>query len=164
MSRRCSVRRSVEAAGDILSRLINDPIYRVHLAARGNRQVVMIGYADSNKESGITASRWLLRKAQVAMQAACAASKVQLVVFTVVGIGQPGRQSHRSHRAQPADRGRGSPQVTEQGETINDRYGLQPIAVRTFEQGLNTQPGDAGKCRAIDPRWKMRWMLAMPAA
>jgi phosphoenolpyruvate carboxylase len=44
-------------------------LYRDHLAARGNCQVVMVGYADSNKESGITASRWLLRKAQAAMLA-----------------------------------------------------------------------------------------------
>ena len=72
---------TLEAAGEILARLLDDPIYRAHLAARGNRQVVMIGYADSNKESGIVASRWLLRKAQVAMQQACAAAGVELVIF-----------------------------------------------------------------------------------
>ena len=46
--------------------------------------------------------------------------------------------------------------VTEQGETINDRYGLQPIALRTFEQGLNTlalvTAGVLGP-EHVDPRW-----------
>jgi phosphoenolpyruvate carboxylase len=46
--------------------------------------------------------------------------------------------------------------VTEQGESINERYGLRPIALRSFEQSLNAialataaPPGVA----ATDPRW-----------
>ena len=46
--------------------------------------------------------------------------------------------------------------ITEQGETINDRYGLEPIALRTFEQGLNTlalvTSGYLGS-ECVDPRW-----------
>jgi phosphoenolpyruvate carboxylase len=149
---------ALESAGDILSRLISDPIYREHLAARGNRQVVMIGYADSNKESGITASRWLLRKAQVAMQHACAAARVQLVVFHGRGgsVSRGGSRTEAIVRSLPTGVVAGHLRVTEQGETINDRYGLQPIAIRTFEQGLNTlalvTAGVVG-AETIDPRW-----------
>ncbi len=49
---------SLERAGDVLRALHHEPAYRRHLAARGNVQVVVIGYSDANKEGGIGASRW----------------------------------------------------------------------------------------------------------
>jgi phosphoenolpyruvate carboxylase len=50
---------------------------------------------------------------------------------------------------------RGQLRVTEQGETINDRYGLEPIALRTLEQGLNTLAlAAAGERReTVRPGW-----------
>ena len=53
---------ALEEAGAIIARLLADPVYRAHLADRGNRQAVMLGYSDSNKSAGIVASRWLLRR------------------------------------------------------------------------------------------------------
>ena len=47
---------TLENAGAIVARLLADPVYRTHLATRGNRQVVMIGYSDSNKSIGLAAS------------------------------------------------------------------------------------------------------------
>ncbi len=38
--------------------------YRAHLRERGDRQEVMLGYSDSNKESGFLAANWLLYRAQ----------------------------------------------------------------------------------------------------
>ena len=149
---------TLEAAGEILSRLLDDPIYRAHLAARGNRQVVMIGYSDSNKESGIAASRWLLRKAQVAMQEVCAAAGVGLVIFhgRSGSVSRGGSRTEAIVRSLPSGAVAGQMRVTEQGETINDRYGLQPIALRTFEQGLNTlalvTAGVLGT-ENVEPRW-----------
>ena len=43
------------------------PQYREHLAGRGNRQTVMIGYSDSNKDGGLASARWSLQNAQVAL-------------------------------------------------------------------------------------------------
>ena len=54
-------------AGAILGALLDDPGYRAHLAARGDRQEVMLGYSDSNKESGFLAAAWLLHQAQAAL-------------------------------------------------------------------------------------------------
>src|SRR5262249_44827151 len=42
----------------ILTRLFELPVYRRHLELRGMRQEVMIGYSDSNKESGFLQSVW----------------------------------------------------------------------------------------------------------
>src|SRR6185369_13706699 len=52
--------------GDVMSQLLNEPLYRRHLQGRGNHQYVMIGYSASNKDCGIGMSRWLVRKAQEA--------------------------------------------------------------------------------------------------
>ena len=130
---------ALEQAGDIVGQLLSDPGYRAHVAARGHRQTVMIGYADSNKSTGVIASRWLLRKAQEAMVAACEPAGVQLLVFHGRG-GAMGRGGRRWGlvRGMPPGSVRGQLQVTEQGESINDRYGLRPIAYRTFEQALHS--------------------------
>jgi phosphoenolpyruvate carboxylase len=131
---------TLDAAGEIIGRLLADPIYRTHVARRGNCQVVMIGYSDSNKDSGIAASRWLLRKAQVAMLAACAKAGVELLVFHGRGgsVSRGGSRTEAVVSSLPEAVRYGRLRVTEQGETINDRYGLRPIALRTFERGLNT--------------------------
>jgi phosphoenolpyruvate carboxylase len=131
---------ALEQAGEIMARLFADPVYRAHLSGRGNRQVVMIGYADSGKEAGIAGSRWLLRKAQVAMLAACADAGVELTVFHGRGasVSRGGSRTEAVVSSLPTAVAAGRFRVTEQGETINDRYGLQQIALRTFEQALNT--------------------------
>ncbi len=134
----------------------------------------MIGYSDSNKESGIAASRWLLRKAQVAMQEVCAAAGVGLVIFhgRSGSVSRGGSRTEAIVRSLPSGAVAGQMRVTEQGETINDRYGLQPIALRTFEQGLNTlalvTAGVLGT-ENVEPRWleameirRMRGTSALP--
>ncbi|MGH8224493.1 MAG: phosphoenolpyruvate carboxylase, partial [Woeseiaceae bacterium] len=49
----------------ILEALLANPLYRKHLSLRGDRQTVMIGYSDSNKDSGLAAARWALQNAQI---------------------------------------------------------------------------------------------------
>jgi phosphoenolpyruvate carboxylase len=130
---------ALESAGATVTRLLDDPVYRQHLAARGNRQVVMIGYSDSGKSAGVAASRWLLRNAQEAMAAACEAAGVRLLLFHGRG-GAGGRGIGRTAtfvRSLPPGALQSTLRVTEQGESINERYGLRPIALRTFEQAAS---------------------------
>jgi len=163
---------SVEAlneAGHIIGRLLENPVYRAHLAERGNRQVVMIGYADSNKSTGIVTSRWLLRQAQEAMVAACDAAGVRLQVFHGRGgsISGGGGRTDALVRSMPPNCLRGHLRVAEQGESINERYGLRPIALRTFEQGVSTvalvTAGFYGT-EVVDPRWREAMALLSAAA
>ncbi len=150
---------ALERAGDIVRRLLENPVYRAHLAERGNRQVVMVGYADSNKSTGIATSRWLLRQAQEAMVAACDAAGVRLQVFH----GRGGFASSGGGRIQTLVRGmppgalQASLRVTEQGESINERYGLRAIARRTFEQGVSAvaliTAGNRGS-DGVEDRWR----------
>ncbi len=147
------------SAGRIIERLLADPVYRAHLASRGDRQVVMLGYSDSNKSAGIVASRWLLRQAQAEMVAACAAAGVELLVFHGRGgsVSVGGGRTEALVRSAPPGAINGKLRVTEQGESINERYGLRPIALRTFEQSLNAVAlvtAAAATAADIDPRWK----------
>jgi phosphoenolpyruvate carboxylase len=152
---------ALEQAGDIVGQLLSDPGYRAHVAARGHRQIVMIGYADSNKSTGVIASRWLLRKAQEAMVAACEPAGVQLLVFHGRG-GAMGRGGRRWGlvRSMPPGSVRGQLRVTEQGESINDRYGLRPIAYRTFEQALHSLALTTASVDSPD-RSNERWREAL---
>ncbi|MCA9687529.1 MAG: phosphoenolpyruvate carboxylase, partial [Myxococcales bacterium] len=50
-------------AGTRLAALLDTPLYRQHLAARGNHQEVMIGYSDSNKDGGYWMANWALHAA-----------------------------------------------------------------------------------------------------
>jgi phosphoenolpyruvate carboxylase len=149
---------TLEHAGEIIRRLLDDPVYRTHLRTRGNRQVVMIGYADSNKSVGMAATRWLLRRAQAAMVEACDAAGVELLVFhgrggsTSVG----GGRTDALVQALPPGALRGRLRVTEQGESINERYGLRAIALRSFEQSVSAvalATAVEGTSEAVDPRW-----------
>ncbi|MDX9724723.1 MAG: phosphoenolpyruvate carboxylase, partial [Myxococcota bacterium] len=55
------------ASQRVISELLALPLWRELLARRGQRQMIMLGYSDSSKDGGITASRWALFDAQRAM-------------------------------------------------------------------------------------------------
>ncbi len=149
---------SLQNAGEIVRRLLADPVYRAHLRARGDRQVVMIGYSDSNKSVGIAASRWLLRRAQAAMVEACDAAGVELLVFHGRGgsVSVGGGRTDALVKGLPPGALRGRLRVTEQGESIRERYGQRAIALRSFEQAVNSVAVIAAAGRRsedLDPRW-----------
>jgi phosphoenolpyruvate carboxylase len=127
---------SLERAGDVLTALHREPAYRRHLAARGNRQMVVIGYSDTNKEGGIAASRWALQVAQVQLLEAAHDAGIKILIFHGRG-GTPARGGGRTENlveAVPDGAIRGVLRLTEQGEVVNQNYGLRPIAMRTLER------------------------------
>ncbi len=142
---------SLENAGEIVRCLHRETAYRSHLAARGNRQTVLIGYSDSNKQAGIAASRWALRTAQSQLLDAARDTGVRTRIFHSRG-GTPARGGGRTENlveGAPAGAVRGVLRLTEQGEVVNQSYGLRPIAMRTLERtfaavALATAHADAG--------------------
>ena len=54
----------LQAAEAMLAELFTLPAYARHLESCGGRQMVMIGYSDSNKDGGYLASNWALYQAQ----------------------------------------------------------------------------------------------------
>ena len=128
----------LERAREILDRLFTDPVYAPHLARREKRQTVMVGYSDSNKDGGITSARWALQKAQRRMAESAEAHGVRLTVFHGRGgtVSRGGGKVYRAVMASPAAALSGRLRLTEQGEVIDHKYGLAPIALRNLERML----------------------------
>jgi phosphoenolpyruvate carboxylase len=129
----------LERAPEIMRTLFEDPLYRRHIGARGTRQVVMIGYSDSNKDAGIGAARWALHRAQAALAGTADAAGVDLTFFHGRGgtVSRGGGRITSAILSAPAGSVRAHLRVTEQGEAINAKYGLRGIAMRTLEQTVS---------------------------
>ena len=76
---------ALEQCGDIMRTLLGDPLYRRHLDARGRTQCALIGYSDSNKESGLCASRFAAYRAQADLSTALSAANESHVIFHARG-------------------------------------------------------------------------------
>ncbi len=121
---------------EILESLLGVDLYREHLARRNNRQTIMIGYSDSNKDGGLASARWALQNAQEALVNAVQSHDIELSLFHGRGgtISRGGSKTHVAVLGAPPGTVNGRLRVTEQGEIINEKYGLRGIALRTLEQ------------------------------
>jgi phosphoenolpyruvate carboxylase len=126
----------LNAGRDIFKELLSTRMYREHLARRKNRQTVMIGYSDSNKDAGLASARWSLQNAQSTLVSAVESEDVELTLFHGRGgtISRGGSKTHVAVLGAPPGTVNGRLRVTEQGEIINEKYGLRGIALRTLEQ------------------------------
>ena len=121
---------ALTGCGELLEALLADPRYRRHLAARGNRQEVMLGYSDSNKESGFLAAVWMLYRAQARLAEVARRHGIELTLFHGRGgaIGRGGGPTNRAILAQAPRSIDGRFKMTEQGETVAANYANLAIA------------------------------------
>jgi phosphoenolpyruvate carboxylase len=155
-------------AGELLQALFRDPRYRSHLATRGDRQEVMLGYSDSNKESGYVAANWMLHQAQAALVEVARRHDVELTLFHGRGgaIGRGGGQVELAVAAQPAGSVEGRLKLTEQGEVVWTRFGdpdlaLEHLEVLTAAAVESLAPPDPATAR--DPQAGIAVLEAMAA-
>jgi phosphoenolpyruvate carboxylase len=124
------------SAADTLRTLLQLPEYRSWIReARGNRQEVMLGYSDSNKDGGYLTSNWSIYRAQAELVAVARAADVRLRFFHGRGgtVGRGGGPSYDAVLAQPPGAVDGSLRLTEQGEVIAARYADRDQARRSLE-------------------------------
>jgi phosphoenolpyruvate carboxylase len=152
----------VERAPEIMDKLLSDERYRAHLAGRGHQQIVMLGYSDSHRDGGFAAARWSLHEAQQALVQTAATHGIGLTLFHGRGatLSRSGGRMHEAVLAAPHGAIAGRLRLTEQGETINAKYGLRGIAMRSLEQTLSAVLLVTARPAAQHPS-EARWRVIM---
>lgn len=151
----------LRSAVTIMQRLLSLPVYRKHVQLRGDLQEIMIGYSDSNKETGFLQSAWALYRAQRELTDCGRRTGVAMRFFHGRGgaIGRGGGPSNHAILAQPRGTVDGKIRITEQGEVIADRYGHPSIAERHLEQVLNAVLRSSFSAEGDQPEPGWEWLL-----
>ena len=129
----------LQGAPAVMERLFNEPFYQQLLSSGGEAgqplQEVMLGYSDSNKDSGFLSSNWEIHKAQIALQSLANQHHVALRIFHGRGgsVGRGGGPAYQAILAQPSGTLGGRIKITEQGEVLASKYALPELALYNLE-------------------------------
>ena len=126
---------SLRDASRTMGGLLEQPAYRAALGSWGDRQEVMVGYSDSNKDVGYLASMWGVHQAQRALAELLQTRGVRFVFFHGRGgaLGRGGGPTNVAILAQPPGTVEGRIKLTEQGEVVAAKYSTAQIAHRELE-------------------------------
>ncbi|MEI6829969.1 MAG: phosphoenolpyruvate carboxylase [Synechococcaceae cyanobacterium ELA445] len=129
----------LQRAPAVMERLFREPFYLQLLASSNPTdsplQEVMLGYSDSNKDSGFLSSNWEIHRAQIALQKLATEHGVALRIFHGRGgsVGRGGGPAYQAILAQPSGTMSGRIKITEQGEVLASKYSLPELALYNLE-------------------------------
>ena len=127
----------LQRAPAVMARLFKEPFYRDLLRSESQvpLQEVMLGYSDSNKDSGFLSSNWEIHRAQIALQQLANQHSVCLRIFHGRGgsVGRGGGPAYQAILAQPSGTLCGRIKITEQGEVLASKYSLPELALYNLE-------------------------------
>ncbi len=129
----------LRGGADILREFLQHPLTQRSLKLQAQdstpTQQVMVGYSDSNKDSGILASQWALHLGQRQMSAVGDELGVRIRFFHGRGgtISRGAGPTHRFLEALPVGSLSGDVRLTEQGETIAQKFANQNTATYNLE-------------------------------
>jgi len=140
----------------VMRKLFSDPVYRKHIAARGNFSEIMIGYSDSGKDGGILCAGWEIHKAQRLLKSISDEFGVRNRFFHGRGgtVSRGGGPTNQAILARPAGTVDGAIKITEQGEVIYSNYSLPDIAEDNLELVLSSVVLTSLNHEAVNPHWE----------
>ena len=129
----------LSGAAEIMETLYTHPFYQKHLASRGGKQDIMLGFSDSTKDGGYLMANWSIFKAKVGLTATAEKHNIKLAFFDGRG-GPPSRgggKTHRFYASMGKEIANKNIQLTIQGQTISSQYGSIDSAAFNIEQLIN---------------------------
>lgn len=137
----------LKQAPKVMKDLFELPLYRSLLAGGYEKykqvskdtdaslQEIMLGYSDSNKDSGFLSSNWEIHKAQKALQTLAESYYISIRIFHGRGgsVGRGGGPAYKAILAQPGKSINGRIKITEQGEVLASKYSLSQLALYNLE-------------------------------
>ena len=129
----------LKRAPKVMEELFNLEFYRSYLPKVGDNskplQELMLGYSDSNKDSGFLSSNWEIHRAQIALQNLSSNNGILLRLFHGRGgsVGRGGGPAYQAILAQPSGTLLGRIKITEQGEVLASKYSLPELALYNLE-------------------------------
>ncbi|MDA0695279.1 phosphoenolpyruvate carboxylase [Acinetobacter venetianus] len=124
--------KDLDGAAKTMDTLFSMHWYKQHIDAKHE---VMIGYSDSAKDAGFMSANWAQYRAQEELTAIAQKHGVQLTLFHGRGgsISRGGAPTQQALFSQPPGSISGAIRVTEQGEMIRFKFGLEGIALQNLE-------------------------------
>lgn len=124
--------KDLDGAAHTMQTLFNMHWYKQHIQGKHE---VMIGYSDSAKDAGFMSANWAQYRAQEELTAIAKQQGVQLTLFHGRGgsISRGGAPTQQALFSQPPGSISGAIRVTEQGEMIRFKFGLEGIALQNLE-------------------------------
>ena len=109
----------------ILEKFLQHPITKQRLPIIANKQEIMLGYSDSNKDGGTIASKWNLFKAEKELAAVGRQLGTDVYFFHGTGgtISRGGGKYHRFLEGMPLNTVNGTVKITVQGESVAQQFG-----------------------------------------
>ncbi|MDJ0645936.1 MAG: phosphoenolpyruvate carboxylase [Flavobacteriaceae bacterium] len=111
----------------IMTRLLENEQYQVHLKSRKKKQTMMLGFSDGTKDGGYLKANWSIYKSKETLTAVCNKYNIEAAFFDGRG-GPPARgggKTHRFYAAQGSTIANNELQLTIQGQTITSTYGTK---------------------------------------
>lgn len=124
--------KDLDGAAKTMETLFNMHWYKQHIQGKHE---VMIGYSDSAKDAGFMSANWAQYRAQEELTAVAKSHGVQLTLFHGRGgsISRGGAPTQQALFSQPPGSISGAIRVTEQGEMIRFKFGLEGVALQNLE-------------------------------
>ncbi len=128
----------LDRSEEVMRTLYSHPVYQKHLAKRGNRQFIMLGFSDGTKDGGYLKANWQIYTSKERLTKISEENGVKVIFFDGRG-GPPARgggKTHDFYASQGNTIANNQIELTIQGQTITSVFGNRDQAKFNFEQLL----------------------------